>query len=212
MEALIVNSIPCMASTSGSPFDNVAQVSKTYTPTRLSTPQQNPQLNAQKYQSSSNRQQQVQPKSQTRPQAQAQYNRVSTNNRQPASAYRAPAIANSYAYPKVQQQTRLPGPALVTKHFYIHAAPDEPEEPTRQRYVQLGQARKNFKSYYRFCSNSNFDSFPLSRISPLMILIFFFFHSYWGSHLYQSTDIQFKIANYSSTSTKRREDNRLCAK
>lgn len=133
-----------MALSSGSPFDSSASLPKPHTSSRLSAPQQSPQLTAQKYQSSPNRQP---PKQQTR--QQAQYNQARTNSHQAAPSYRAPAIANSYAYMKAQPQTRQSAPALVTKHFYIHAAPDEPEEPARRRYVQLGENRKNYKSDYQ---------------------------------------------------------------
>lgn len=162
-----------MALSSGSPFDSAAPLPKSYTSARLSTPQQSPQLTAQKYQSSPNRQQ---PKQQTR--QQAQYNQARTNSHQ-APSYRAPAIANSYAYMKAQPQTRQSTPALVTKHFYIHAAPDEPEEPARQRYVQLGQNRKNYKSDYHLILNA-FHSF----IEFFVLLMQFDFDMLFCSHFY----------------------------
>lgn len=130
----------------GSPFDSVAPLPKQYGPQRLSAPQQSPQLTAQKYQS--NRQQQVQPKQRAPTQPQPRYNQarpISTPQAAP-SAYRAPSTANAYSYTRAQPQTRQAAPALVTKHFYIHAAPEEPEEKINQRYVQLGTPRKNYKS------------------------------------------------------------------
>lgn len=36
-------------------------------------------------------------------------------------------------------------PPIVTKSFYVHAAPDDPEENVGPRFVQVGRARKNYK-------------------------------------------------------------------
>lgn len=101
---------------SGSPFDSVAPLPRQYAPQRLSTPQQSPLLTAQKYQSST----QAQP-------TQTRYSQPRTRYQTPTQ-YRAPSAANAYSHTKSHPQTRQAGPPLVTKHFYIHAAPEEEPE------------------------------------------------------------------------------------
>lgn len=114
---------------SGNPFDSVAPLPRQYTaqapPLRLSTPQQSPLAN--RYQS-------------TAPQQTRYY--------QPQPNYRPPSRANGYSQTRSHPQIRQAGQPLITKHFYIHAAPEEPEENHPPRYVQIGQPRKNYKSYY----------------------------------------------------------------
>lgn len=109
---------------SGNPFDSVAPLPRQYAPQRLSAPQQRPLAH---------RHQSITPQ---------------TRYYQPQPNYRAPSAANAYSQTKSRPYTRQAGPPLVTKHFYIHAAPEEPEENHAPRYVQVGQPRKNYKSYY----------------------------------------------------------------
>lgn len=49
------------------------------------------------------------------------------------------------SYAAQQQQTVQQLPPIVTKHFYVHAAPEDPEEQAGPRFVQLGRARKTYK-------------------------------------------------------------------
>lgn len=113
---------------SGSPFDSVAPIAKTYSTQRLSAPQQSPLLAAQKYPTQTTYQQ-------TQPQQQRYY---PASNYQ-RTAYQAPA-------PTLAPIRPTQGP-LITKHFYVHAAPEDPEEQTQPRFVQVGRARKTYKSY-----------------------------------------------------------------
>lgn len=50
------------------------------------------------------------------------------------------ALGHQQSY---QPDTQLP--PIVTKDFYFHAAPEEPEEQAGPRFVQVGRARKNYK-------------------------------------------------------------------
>lgn len=111
---------------SGNPFDSVAPLPRQYAPQRISAPHQSPL--AHRHQSATQQTRYYQP--------------------QPQPSYRAPSAANAYSQTRSHPQTRQAGTPLVTKHFYIHAAPEEPEEHHPPRYVQIGQPRKNYKSYY----------------------------------------------------------------
>lgn len=148
---------------SGSPFGNAASLaSKTYSSLRLSAPLQSPLLAGQKYQSQSQtnyQQQQQHQQAQTRNYPYQNQNQVaSTSNaysqaqqqqqqQQPqAPAYQAPTFQNqgtsTNAYSQTQVRSQEP---IITKHFFVHAAPEDPEEETAPRYVQVGQPRKNYK-------------------------------------------------------------------
>lgn len=58
---------------------------------------------------------------------------------QATSAYSG-VQANQYSQQRPQQLA-----PIVTKHFYVHAAPEDPEENEGPRYVHVGQPRKNYK-------------------------------------------------------------------
>lgn len=64
------------------------------------------------------------------------YQNAQTSNQQYASQ-----TSSGQSYDTAQQQL----PPIVTKHFYVHAAPEEPEERAGPRFVQIGRARKNYK-------------------------------------------------------------------
>jgi len=50
------------------------------------------------------------------------------------------SLGQQQSYQSVQQL-----PPIITKHFYVHAAPEDPEEQAGPRFVQVGRARKNYK-------------------------------------------------------------------
>lgn len=69
---------------------------------------------------------------------------------QPQSGYAAQAQQSVYTAQPQQstyaaQQTAHQLPPIVTKHFYVHAAPEDPEEQAAPRYVPLGRAHKTYK-------------------------------------------------------------------
>lgn len=160
---------------SGSPFNSVAPLPQTYAPLRLSAPLQSPLLAGQKYQSQTNYQQ-----TQQQPQYQQQ---TRTYQPQPLQrqAYQAPAYqtpttyqaqtqgTTSNAYSQQQVQNQEP---IITKHFYVHAAPEDPEENAPPRYVQLGRPRKNYKVSLEMAKSILF--FLLNIFLIRFLLIYFF--------------------------------------
>lgn len=84
------------------------------------------------------------------------------------TAYTAQLQPTSYTVQQ-QQEPQQPQPAqelppIVTKHFYVHAAPEEPEERAGPRYVQLGRSRKTYKVI--FIKAPSYDS--SARIIPVL--------------------------------------------
>lgn len=77
------------------------------------------------------------------------------------TAYAAQPQQASYAQ---QAQTVQQLPPIVTKHFYVHAAPEEPEEQTGPRYVQVGRSRKTYKVI--FIKAPSYDS--SARVIPVL--------------------------------------------
>lgn len=72
-----------------------------------------------------------------------------SNNYQASAARQyTPVQAPAYqqtAYAAQPQQNAQQLPPIITKHFYVHSAPDDPEENAAPRYVQVGRARKTYK-------------------------------------------------------------------
>lgn len=78
-----------------------------------------------------------------------QYQQTNVNQYSSGSAstsYGAGQGVSAYSSGQAQQyypqQKQTP---IVTKHFYVHAAPEDPEENAGPRFVQIGQPRKNYK-------------------------------------------------------------------
>lgn len=64
-----------------------------------------------------------------------------------------------------QQQAVQQLPPIITKHFYVHAAPDDPEDNVAPRYVQLGRAHKTYKVIF-IKAPSYSSSAPIIPIVP----------------------------------------------
>lgn len=72
---------------------------------------------------------------------------------QPQQQYQQQNYAPQQSYQQSSYATQQQGqsqsvqqlPPIVTKHFYVHAAPEDPEEKAGPRFVQVGRARKNYK-------------------------------------------------------------------
>lgn len=79
--------------------------------------------------------------------AQTNLNQYSTG--QTASVYNTAQTQASSQAQVQQRHYNQPSPQqlqpIVTKHFYVHAAPEDPEENEGPRYVQIGRPRKNYK-------------------------------------------------------------------
>lgn len=141
---------------SGSPFGSAAPLPVSYPSQRLSVPLQSPVYAPQKLQTQPTFQQARSYQPQTYQQQSYQ------NLAYQAPAYQAPAYQtstyqqparavpsyNSYTSGQAQAQTQSvqSQQPIITKHFYVHAAPEDPEEKaTGPRFVQIGRARKNYK-------------------------------------------------------------------
>lgn len=151
---------------SGNPFGSVAPLPRTYlspsssltppvvpqSPPRLSAPQQSPLLVGQKY-GQGQGQVQTQPSYQfpqsrslnaapsTLQLTQRQQGSVQTTQPLPQPLPQQPqaVFSNSFAQSQSQvQQTQQTQEPIITKHFYVHAAPDDPEEEAGPRIVQIG--------------------------------------------------------------------------
>lgn len=72
------------------------------------------------------------------------YQQTAYSAQQPLHTAQA-AQQQQTSYAAQQQQTTQQLPPIVTKHFYVHAAPEDPEEQAGPRFVQLGRARKTYK-------------------------------------------------------------------
>lgn len=64
----------------------------------------------------------------------------------------------------VQQSDDLP--AIVTKHFYVHAAPEEPEENQGPRFVNIGRKQKNYKIIFIKAPTYGLNSQVIPVVQP----------------------------------------------
>lgn len=132
---------------SGSPFNDDAPLTQTNIPQRLSAPQQSPLLAGHKFQTQTNYQQ-AQPLQQQSRHFQPQ-ERQASEYQVPAyqqQTYQAQSQATSTSNAHSQSQTYVNSQEpIITKHFYVHAAPEDPEDNIEPRYVQVGRPRKNYK-------------------------------------------------------------------
>lgn len=71
------------------------------------------------------------------------------------------AQANQQYY--AQQQAKQLEP-IVTKHFYVHAAPEDPEDSAEPQYVYVGRPRKNVKVI--FIKAPTYGRVPIVPIYP----------------------------------------------
>lgn len=78
----------------------------------------------------------------------AQYSQTNVNQYSSGSAstyggnHGVSSFSSGQAQQYYPQQKQAP---IVTKHFYVHAAPEDPEENAGPQFVQVGQPRKNYK-------------------------------------------------------------------
>lgn len=86
-----------------------------------------------------------------------------TSFAQPLSTSYRQSVVQPSAY-AAQQQSVHELPPIVTKHFYVHAAPEEPEEATVPRYVSLGRNRKTYKVIFIKAPSTS----PSTRIIPIL--------------------------------------------
>lgn len=129
---------------SGSPFDSASPLQRTYTAPRLSAPLQSPVYAAQMYQQNQQTQQNYQ-----------QYQQARSYQTQPSASNtyqtQAALTSNTYqtqaapTYSQAQQANGYSQEPIVTKHFYVHAAPEDPEEEVGPRFVQVGPKKINYK-------------------------------------------------------------------
>ncbi|KAJ6637057.1 hypothetical protein Bhyg_09783 [Pseudolycoriella hygida] len=82
----------------------------------------------------------------------------------------------SSVFGATQQQTSLSDsyqdtqsdelPPIITKHFYVHAAPEEPEESTGPRFVNIGRKQKNYKIIFIKAPTYGFNSQVIPIVQP----------------------------------------------
>lgn len=124
---------------SGSPFDSAAPLPQSFTATaaatpsqRLSVPLQSSLLASQRFQTQQNYQQ-YQTRSIPTPTYQAQTQTYQPQATSTLNSAYTQTQAQAYAQ---QQQSQEP---IVTKHFYVHAAPEDPEEEAGPRFITVGK-------------------------------------------------------------------------
>lgn len=137
-----VNQLPTSYSPqpSGSPFGSVAPLPRTYlapaTPaalpsSRLSVPLQSPVVNQQRFQTNF----QNHPNYQQYQQSRA----IEVPSYQTQTQTQAFGNAFNNAQTRSQAYTQQSQEPIITKHFYVHAAPEDPEEDAGPRFVQVGE-------------------------------------------------------------------------
>lgn len=72
---------------------------------------------------------------------------------------------NAYSSGQIQQQSYGKHlEPIVTKHFYVHAAPEDPEDKVEPQYVYVGRPRKNVKVI--FIKAPTYSRTPIVPIYP----------------------------------------------
>lgn len=125
---------------SGSPFESSVPLPKTYTPqppSQVSQPPTAAPFQQQRSLFNYQTQPSVSPYNFQQYQQQQQY-------QQPASVYQP--IRSNYNQPSTTyNQVRTSQEPIVTKHFYVHAAPEDPEDDIGPRFIPVGPPRKTYK-------------------------------------------------------------------
>ncbi|XP_037029503.1 uncharacterized protein LOC119069532 [Bradysia coprophila] len=57
-------------------------------------------------------------------------------------------------------------PPIITKHFYVHAAPEEPEESEGPKFVNIGRKQKNYKIIFIKAPTYGFNSQVIPIVQP----------------------------------------------
>ncbi|XP_055297794.1 uncharacterized protein LOC129566167 [Sitodiplosis mosellana] len=158
---------------SGSPFSSAAPLPQVPIPSpRLSVPLQSPLLTAQKFgqtqfKSQASLQRFQQPRTYQTPTYQAPPYIAPAYQPQTyqAQTYQAPTLQSTFqtqgfatntfnnghatqrqiTQTQTQPQYQNNQEPIITKHFFVHAAPEDPEEDAGPRLVQIGRPRKNYK-------------------------------------------------------------------
>lgn len=146
-----------VAAPSGSSFDSGASLSSSHQTLSLaphSAPStvsglhsaQGSVLNA-NYQSQASTNSYQQPALQVQYQQPAQYQQISQQHYQhvPQQQYQQASYQTATQSGVHYNSVKSPQEPIVTKHFYVHAAPEEPEEETGPRFIPVGQSQKTYK-------------------------------------------------------------------
>lgn len=70
----------------------------------------------------------------------------------------------SSSYSQDSQSDELP--PIITKHFYVHAAPEEPEESEGPKFVNIGRKQKNYKIIFIKAPTYGFNSQVIPIVQP----------------------------------------------
>ncbi|KAG4075669.1 hypothetical protein HA402_003494 [Bradysia odoriphaga] len=70
----------------------------------------------------------------------------------------------SSSYSEDSQSDELP--PIITKHFYVHAAPEEPEESEGPKFVNIGRKQKNYKIIFIKAPTYGFNSQVIPIVQP----------------------------------------------
>lgn len=129
---------------SGSPFESAAPLPRTFadSATRLSVPLQSPLLASQKFQTQPTYQQ-YQTRSLQTPtyqsdQGQAQAQTPTYQHQAQATSTFNSAYTQTHAQEYARAYSQQNQEPIVTKHFYVHAAPEDPEEEAGPRFIPVG--------------------------------------------------------------------------
>lgn len=64
---------------------------------------------------------------------------------QPSTQYQPPVYQTSAQTATQYNTAQASQEPIITKHFYVHAAPEDPEEETGPRFIPVGRPRKTYK-------------------------------------------------------------------
>lgn len=152
---------------SGSPYSSGASLSSSHQTLSLSplsapsTVGQGSLLNA-NYQSQASSQGYQQP-ALLQYQQPAQYQQTSQQNYQhvhdvPQQQYQQASYQTATQSGAHYNSIKSPQEPIVTKHFYVHSAPEEPEEETGPRFIPIGQSQKTYKIIFIKAPSYNLKS------------------------------------------------------
>lgn len=79
-----------------------------------------------------------------------------------SSSQQQQSVSSSYS--QDSQSDELP--PIITKHFYVHAAPEEPEESEGPKFVNVGRKQKNYKIIFIKAPTYGFNSQVIPIVQP----------------------------------------------
>lgn len=128
-----------------------------------------PQQQSQQIQQQPQQQFQQQPQQQIQQQPQQQFQQQQTsfggNAQQQSSfggSFQQQSVSSSFS--QDSQSDELP--PIITKHFYVHAAPEEPEESQGPKFVNIGRKQKNYKIIFIKAPTYGFNSQVIPIVQP----------------------------------------------